>query len=150
MIKFRQKLFLKPITRFAAKSHRFGRRVGLLNPLKYTTKTGRDSFNREIRAIKGDIRLANRKASRNAKDAISAIQSTAQLDIPKAGKHVGNIIDRTPTAAIGPAIPVPGATEALGVTGPYLEQFVPGVREATKVTTDVVKGGVTKFKRLVK
>ena len=59
MIRFRQKIFLKPITRVKAKMARLNRRVGLLNPAKYASKSGREGFNREIRSLKGDVNLAN-------------------------------------------------------------------------------------------
>ena len=136
------------MTRVAAKMTRFGRRVGLLNPAKYASKSGREGFNREIRSLRGDVNLANMKAKNNIVDATNAVKSAVQLKPGESGKHVSSIIGRTPTAVLGPVIPVPGATEAIGVAGPYIEQFVPGVREGSKGITKFVKKAVDKVGKI--
>ena len=75
---------------------------------------------------------------------------SAKADFVKVKDNVTNILSRTNSAAIGPVTPLPGATEALGVVGPFIDEFTP-VGEIVKGIVGAGKKGVsTLSKRIVK
>jgi hypothetical protein len=76
-------------------------------------------------AIPLNPRAAMLARKHNIHEAAEGYSALAKTQAKDAAKHVGSILKRTPTATIGPAIPVPGATEALGVVGPYVDKLTP-------------------------
>ena len=168
MIKFRQKIFLSPATRIAVKTRRIFRptKAGLRRATRKSLDNVKDVGNAVVSssdAIKNastsalinlghsappNYRAAHlmSKNSSNFKDASDMYGRLAKNNIAKAGEHVGKIVDRTPSALIGPAIPVPGATEALGVVGPFVDEFTP-VGEIIKPIAKGIKRGVNYIRK---
>ena len=162
MIKFRQKIFLSPATRIAIKTRR------ILRPTKYGFRRATKKSLNNVKDI-GNVLVSSSDAVKNVsssalirlgytappnhraaylmskipsiKDAAHRYERLAGNNIANVGERVGKIIDRTPSALIGPAIPIPGATEALGVAGPFIDEFTP-ISEIIKPIAKSIKKGV--------
>lgn len=78
MIVFRQKEFLKPSTRIAARSIRLARRVGLINPMNHIGEKGKEYRRNEIRSIKSDFNRSNNDFVKNVREIGSILGSTAK------------------------------------------------------------------------
>lgn len=159
MIKFRQKIFLSPATRIGIKMRRLIRptNTGLKRATRKSLDNVKDikgTVDSSVSAVKNVstsalVRLGhsappNYRAAQlmnNTGNVAATYENLAKNNIAKAGEHVGKIVDRTPSALVGPAIPVPGATEALGIVGPFVEELTP-VGEIIKPIAKGIKKGV--------
>lgn len=185
MIIFRQKEFLTPLTRIAAKTRRFFRPLQYINPNIYLDDSVdlKKLLKKDIIHAKRQLFRAGKNTGKNAADVWGAAKKSSRgifnrpttplnpkaamlistsgykqslpslketrADFSKAGEHIGNVLGRTKSAAVGPITPIPGATEALSVVGPFIDEFTP-IGEIARGVINTGKKGVSILSKKLK